>query len=548
MLGVRAHLGQLIFPDDVPDTAGWVVVSYPFWRRLGADPRLVGTTIHLGEYPVTVIGVAPATFGRMLLVWEPDVWMRFKTAQQVVSTPPRMLTDRRQRWLHLIGRLKPGVSGSQARTDVQLLSSRIERDHPATDKGRSAILTATTMVPASDRAWTSLLSGALLIIVLLVLIVACANVTNLLLGLSTSRRHEMLVRAALGASRLHLAMPLLRESALLALISGALGYAAAYAGLAELSALQAAFGSLLPSIPPPSIDSSARPVVMAGAFVAVIVAGVAVGMAPAWRAASDGVAGALNRESSAGEPRKARLRSVLVVIQMAVATLVLVGVGVSIRSLKNLERVPLGFSARNLVFTGVDVRRSGLDERTGPAFYERIRREWPTMPDIDAVSLVESSRCPALAATRSSPKAAPPPAATAPRRRIRSSTTVLLDPWHRRSSRPHVRLPRQAGAPEVVVINATMARQHWPGGDPSARRCGSRTATVSSTSSGSSPTASTKSLRVATPVHVPCAGPALPAGHHGDRPHRAEPRPAGDRSGERYRRSSRHISLRRSWD
>src|SRR6185436_17069462 len=188
----------------------------------------------------------------------------------------------------------------------------------------------------------------LLLIVLLTLVVACANVTNLLLGLSTSRRHEMLVRAAIGASRLQLAVPLLRESTLLSLISGMLGYAAAYAALVKLSSLQATLGSLVP-IPPPSVDLRPDLVVMATALAIVIVTGVAIGMAPAWRAASDGVSGMLNRELSVAEPRKGRMRSLLVVIQMAVATLVMVGVGVSIQSLKNLERVPLGFSARNLI-------------------------------------------------------------------------------------------------------------------------------------------------------------------------------------------------------
>jgi predicted permease len=469
VLGVGPELGHLSFPSD----GDHVVMSHAFWKKTGADPRIVGAIVRLNEVPATVAGVAPPTFGRMLFVWEPDFWLSFKTAEHVLGNSPRMLTDRSERWLHMIGRLQPGVGDRQASADVQLLSSRIEHDHSATDVGRSAILTATTIVPAGDRGWVSLLSGSLSIIALLVLIVAGANVTNLLLGLSTSRRHEMLVRAALGASWLQLAVPLLRESTWLALVSGALGYAAAYAALAEVSSLQTALGTLFPAMPPPSVDFRPDLVVVALTFVVVMVAGVAVGLAPAWRAASDGVSGALNREASAGEPRKGRIRSVLVVIQMAVATLVMVGVGMSIQSLTNLERVPLGFSARNLVFADVDMRRSGYDERTGRQFYQRLRQRVAAIPDVEAVSLVDG---PPLGngfgrdhvfLEQETPDRAGGGAETrysvVDDRYFSTLGIALL------SGRTFSSADRN-GAPEVVIINATMARLHWAGRDPVGQR------------------------------------------------------------------------------
>jgi hypothetical protein len=159
VLGVRPRVGRAAFSDNVDGEMEAFVVSDAFWKKLGADPRIVGTTARLNEQPVTIIGVTPATFGRMMLIWEPDVWMSFKTAERVIGSPSRLLTDRRERWLHMVGRLKPGVSESQARADVQVLASRIEADHPKTDKGRSAIVTATTVTPASYRAWVSLLAS-----------------------------------------------------------------------------------------------------------------------------------------------------------------------------------------------------------------------------------------------------------------------------------------------------------------------------------------------------------------------------------------------------
>jgi putative ABC transport system permease protein len=184
------------------------------------------------------------------------------------------------------------------------------------------------------------------------------------------------------------------------------------------------------------------------------------------------VSGSLNRELSVGEPRKGRIRSVLVVIQMAVATLVMVGVGVSVQSLKNLERVPLGFSARDLVFADVDMRRSGYDERTGRPFYERIRRRVAETPGIDAVSLIDGpplgngfGRDHVVAEHETLPpggRGAETPYSVVDDRYF---STLGLNVLAGRTFTASDRIR----SPEVVVINATMARRHWPG-DPVGQR------------------------------------------------------------------------------
>ena len=373
VLGVVPSRGVLTFRDSPPHGADDVVVSAAFWKKLGSDPALVGTSVRLNDQPVTIVGVTPNSFGGMTLVWEPQIWMSLKAAERILGNSPALLTDRTQRWLHPLGRLKPGMTRAQALADVRLVASQIEQDYPSPDKGRSATLTALTVTPAGDRGWVSMILGALVLIVLLTLIVACANVTNLLLGLSTTRRHEMLVRAALGASRVQLVVPLLRESLLLGLVSAAIGYIAGSTILAKAPAFTPSLGGFWPA---PSMDLRPDGLVFVATLVVAIVAGLGVGLAPALRAASDGLSGSINREVSAGELRKARIRQILVVIQMAVATVVLVGVGVSMRSLINLQQVPLGFSARHLIFAGVDLQRSGNDSHTGPAFYERMRRPW----------------------------------------------------------------------------------------------------------------------------------------------------------------------------
>ena len=203
-----------------------------------------------------------------------------------------------------------------------------------------------------------------------------------------------------------------------------------------------------------------------------IASGFAVGLAPAWRAASDGLSGAINRELAAGEPRKARIRQVLVVIQMAVATVVLVGVGVSIRSFINLRHAPLGFSARQLAFVGVDLHRSGFDGRTGPAFYERMRQRLAVVPGVEAVTLADEPPMAGFPRDRVLTEGERRRrTATAPRRHTRSSTRAISRPSASTSSRAAAFDSRdQSGSVEVVIVNATMARQRWPGRDPIGKR------------------------------------------------------------------------------
>ena len=270
---------------------------------------------------------------------------------------------------------------------MQLIASSIAQDHPATNKDHSAVLTPLSVTPPGERGWASMILGALVLIVFLTLVVACANVTNLLLGLSTSRRHEMLVRATLGASRLQLVMPLCARAPSWA-SSRARRVHRGVDGPLEARHVQ----TIARRVPADGfLDLRSDTYVLLVTLVISVVAGVAVGLAPALRGASDGLSGAINRELGTAEPRKARIRRVLVVVQMAIATVVLVGVGLSIHSLVNLQHVSLGFSARNLVFGGVDVQRSGYDSRTGPAFYVRMRERLLATPGVEAVTIADNA-------------------------------------------------------------------------------------------------------------------------------------------------------------
>jgi putative ABC transport system permease protein len=225
--------------------------------------------------------------------------------------------------------------------------------------------------------------------------------------------------------------------------------------------------------PPPSLD--VRPDLrVAGVTIALVVfAGLATGLAPAWRIASESVSGALNRELIAGEPRRGRLRSTLVVVQMAVATLVLVGVGVSIHSLRNLQHVSLGFSARHLAFTGVDMRRSGYNEQTGRLLYERLRERLGRVPGIEAVSLADGPPT----GNGWGRDYVVPDGAPIPQNGHGTEVPISVVDERYFSTMAIERLAGrtfdardQKTTVEVVVINATMAQRLWPGKDPIGQR------------------------------------------------------------------------------
>lgn len=471
VLGVQPLAGRLVFAGEDTTASDTIVVSQSLWQRLGADPAMVGRVVRLDHHAVTIIGIVPRTFGGMTLAWEPDIFVPLRTMQAVNGESPARMADRTARWLHPVGRLRPGVTVEQAQVDVDMLSRRLAADHPASDKDRVAFLTPTTIIPPSYRPTLRSVFGIVIAIVALTLIAACSNVTNLLLALATMRRHEMLVRTALGASRRQLMRPVLGESVLVGVLAGAIGFGLATLALQWLSSLRLMIGA---GIPPPSLDLHPDLRLGVAILAIVLIAGLATGLVPAWRAASDGLAGSLNRESVAGGTHRARARHLLVVIQMAVATLILIGVGVSLRSLSNLQRVDLGFSARNLAIAGIDLRLSGYDEQHGPPFYDRAREALASLPGVESISI--ASEMPigfaggARDRVRGEHESRP-----ANDRGVETSYAVVDSNYFSTlgitvlEGRTFDTRDTAASA-EVIVVNRRMARERWPGENPIGQR------------------------------------------------------------------------------
>jgi predicted permease len=330
--GLTMHLGQTFGPaDDQPGAAPVVVLSHQFWtRRLSADPAIVGQPLTLNGRPHTVLGVLrpDIEIGNLSLV---DVWIPI-TLDSTLS--------REQRTLRVSGRLKPGVTFEAAALEVHEVSRRLQQEFPNTNAGWEARLAPTKEAMTGGDTW--LVLGLLITVVGFVLLIACANIANLVLARATGRRRELAVRTALGASRLRMVRQLLTESLLLGIAGGALGLLVAYAGLILIRA--AAYEPFFRLV---VID---RTVLLFTAVLALITP-LVFSLLPALHASRPDVQEALKESSNraGGGVRGRRSRSALVVAQLALAMMLLIVSGLLVRTMIEINRAPLGFDRANLL-------------------------------------------------------------------------------------------------------------------------------------------------------------------------------------------------------
>jgi putative ABC transport system permease protein len=457
LLRAAAALGRTFVPEEAVVGADRVVVlSHGFWSRvLGADPRVVGTAIQLDAVPFTVVGVMPAGF-------------EFPTATAVeVWTPlafdPKDLhgASRRARSLTVVARLSDGASMTQAQEELGRLSAAIAASHPDSNTGWSArVVAAHEQLVAASRPALLILMGA----VAFLLLIVCANMANLLLARLSSRRRELAVRVALGAGRWEVAQPILAESMLLAAGGGVLGLAAAVGGLRLLAALPA---GQVPRLDRLQLDGG----VLAFATLVSMAVALAFGMLPALRA----VHGLRDRmhdsAGSTGSPYASRVLSGLVVVEVALALVLLVGAGLMTRSFQKLLQVSPGFDASNLVAARVLLPTTKYNQRPALSrFYEdvieRLRRA-PGVTEASAVSAMPLHNVGAAGALPFTVAGQPPPATEDPLADVR-----IVAPGYFET----MRIPLLAGrlldardvetGPRTSVINQTMARRYFPDRSP----------------------------------------------------------------------------------
>ena len=383
ILGVQPALGRGFLREEDRDAtaAPVVVLSHAMWeQRLGSDPAIVGKTVTLNGGSYTVVGVAPAAFTGLIVGFSPDVWTPM-SMQRAVS-PGLNLSERRMHWLLAIGRLKPGVTRQQAAADLAVLGQQLARDFPETNKNLMPDVVPVELVPSPFRGVAGGISAVLMAIVGLVLLIACANVANLLLAKASSRRREVAVRMALGANRRRLVQQLLTESVLIAAISGVIGL---------LLSLWVA--PLLLSLRPASlafvVNVSPDIRVLAFTLLASIATGIVFGLAPALQQSKSNQVENLKDGSAHGGSSRSRLRNALVVAQVTACVVLLVGASLCLRSLLNARSIDPGFDIRNTVAGGLNVQTFGYDQSRGRAFYARLLERVRAIPGVRSASLAD---------------------------------------------------------------------------------------------------------------------------------------------------------------
>jgi predicted permease len=452
VLGIRPYLGRFFSPGDDQTKEPVAVMTYSCWKRLGADPNIVGKSVA----GTTIWGVTPREFTGSFYGLNGDLL----TPLSKTANNDAWFTQRDARQLFLTARLKPGVSRRQAQAEITALAGQLAGAYPKDDKNRTAVVTRATLLPPDGIETAEIVTGILMAVVLLVLLIACANVANLLLAVAVGRRQEATIKLALGAPRGRLIREFLRESAVLCGASAVFGYAMAAIFVTRFTS----FTVVLPIVGAYSVGLALKLDITVAAFtiLLMLIAIVATGLAPALYASSPNVAQVLSGEIAVGGTRKRVRRNALVIVQVTVCTLVLVGMGLCQRNLYNLRHVDLGFSARNLVAMGVFPTLDKPSEAQGKEYQESVRSAVAALPGVESVSLAQDVP---LTGGSQVPIKFPGSGNTA---QI-SHTTVNAEYFATLGIR--VLAGRvfdsrdRENSPDAIVINRKMADQFWPGRD-----------------------------------------------------------------------------------
>jgi macrolide transport system ATP-binding/permease protein len=472
-IGVHPILGRGFEPgEDAGRNAHPVtVISYQLWKgRFKGDPAIIGKTQRLNGIEHTVVGVAPQGFLGTFVGWGMQFWVP-ASMEETFEAGGYKLEDRDARWIEAYVRLKPGVTLEQAQQEMSAIAKRLETDYPATNRGRGIRLWPLWQTPFNNARTLLPTLGIMLAVVVFVLLIACANVGNLLLVRSFARRHEMTVRVAVGANRGRLLQQLVTEGFILSALGASGGLLVAHWCRHALVLLFPARGGVAMTLPG-QIDWR----VLALSAGVCVISTVLLGLVPAIQTSKIDLAGALKSEMAGvvgGGHGKSWLRSSLVVVQVSLSFLLLVGAGLLLQSLQRIRSANPGFSTRGVLVTAVDLRGAGYDLQHAKNFQDELIERVQALPGVESTAFARSTPLD-YGSFSSSPIAVDgyqPPPDEQPAIEYNEVgpgyfATIGIPLL---SGREFTRADNETAA-LVAVVNDVMAAQYWRGSDPIGKR------------------------------------------------------------------------------
>jgi predicted permease len=476
-LGLKPSHGRGFLPEEdrTPGERAVAVISHKLWQtRFGGDMATVGRSVNINGHPFTIVGVGPEKYTGMLRGVAVDWWIPAMMMKEAAPGSDN-LTHRSNRSLLVMGRLKPGVTAQQAQADFNSIAAQLYKEWPTHWENIRRQPRSVTVAPENEarllpgmRMPLMIFMTLLMTVAGLVLLIACANIANLLLARATARRKEIAIRLAMGAGRRRLIRQLLTESVMLSLLGGGAGLLLAGWGADLLMAFK-------PPLPfPIELDLHGDWRVFGFMFGLSLTTGIVFGLTPALAASRPDVIASLKDETGAANTggRPGRLRGSLVITQVAVSLLLLICAGLFLRSLRNASAIDPGFDADNLLAMSMDLRLQGYDEIKGRNFTDQLLERVRSLPGVLSASMTDQLPL-GLDGSRRGVTIEGYTAQPGESTEIDSSfaapgyfETLRIPLSQGRTFQPQ----DDANAPGVALVNEAFARRYWPGRPPVGKR------------------------------------------------------------------------------
>jgi predicted permease len=463
LLGVRPILGRGFLPeeDTKPGGAPVAVISYRLWQtHFGANPEVVGQTLEINQHPYTIVGVAPAVFQGSQTGLRSEIWIPVMMEEQLMPQGD-LIHDHHYFWLTALGRLKPGVRPEQAQEEMTLRLKREAKNYPEEHKGHDSVsVYPLWRNPFGANQFLSTLLPMLMTIAGLVLLLACANVANLMLVRSVARRREIAIRLSLGANRWRLVRQLLVESLILAFAGGLVAFAITFWTA----------GTFMKFVPktdfPISLGMRVDHTVLLATMVISVLTGVIFGILPALRASGEAPVAVLKEDtgSASGGMRKARLASALAVAQISLSLLLLICAGLFIRSFMSAQQINPGFNPHNVLIATYDLFTGGYSEASGAEFDRQLVAKLEAQPGIQSVAL--SNRVP-LGFGGGSTAVNPEGYVSQANESMETQVAIVTPNYFQTLQIPLVKgrdfTPQDTKSSQrVVIVSETFVNRYWP--------------------------------------------------------------------------------------